>query len=305
MKKGFTLIELLVVIGIIGILAAVLMGTFSGGSESARTARCLSNLRNLASACQSVGVEVGHYPLAGSVEVKEMKVNRGRPQFDYYEVDGWIGWNSRNAYANTPHSHQSSASWMVSMYSDDVDARAQALTNGAVWRTLGGNASVYVCPLHAKRKVELNPLFSYVMNSFFAWDTFKGSDGFLHGEVGSITYGRLKRADRRLLFAEIQFMEDAKFNLSLPVPEDTAGELTDCVLQHRGDKYAGTPESIGFNHKSGKTYHAHVAFADGHVEKLTYPKKGLSQTEAQELTEWLCEAIDYNFDGSRYEKYTN
>ena len=57
MKKGFSLVELLVVIGIIGILAGVLMGVFSGGSDSARAARCLSNMKNLANACQTYGMK--------------------------------------------------------------------------------------------------------------------------------------------------------------------------------------------------------------------------------------------------------
>ena len=44
MKKAFSLVELLVVVAIIAILAGVLVSSFSGGTESARAARCLSNL---------------------------------------------------------------------------------------------------------------------------------------------------------------------------------------------------------------------------------------------------------------------
>ena len=56
MKKGFTLVEMLVVIGIIGILVGVLVASFSGGTESARNAQCLTNMKNLAGACQSHGM---------------------------------------------------------------------------------------------------------------------------------------------------------------------------------------------------------------------------------------------------------
>jgi len=46
-RKGFTLIELLVVIAIIAILAAILFPVFAQAREQARTASCLSNMKQL------------------------------------------------------------------------------------------------------------------------------------------------------------------------------------------------------------------------------------------------------------------
>lgn len=305
MKKAFTLIELLVVIAIIAILAAVMMGTFSGGTESAKTARCLSNMRNLAAACQSAGVAIGHYPPAGSVETIDIAMHDGKGYKQYYEVQGWISWNSQGRYKPNPTrpyqptSHQQNEN--VSMYSTDKDARLYALTNGAVWKYVSGNESVYKCPLHANNKKQLDPAWSYVMNAKFMWDRTKGKGSYPYHDWGGYQYGKLKRADRILLFAEIQFMEDKK-NLSgiSDIPEDTSGTKTDAILQYQ-NCLGGGDEMIGFNHKSGKRYCANVAFADGHIEKLLYPKD-MGAQEIRDLTEWLCTGIDVSFDGKHYEK---
>ena len=317
MKKAFSLVELLVVIALIGILAAVLIGTFSGSSDSARAARCLSNMRNLAAACQSYGVESSVYPPAGSFECVRIYEYHAHARREYSESKGWISWNSQNAYAKDdrghgPQSHMASAAWNISAYSTDEEARRFSLTNGVLWKYVSGNHGVYLCPSHVKEAKKFSstpPNWSYVMNAYFKWDHTKGKRAMPIDTDGIHRYyGKVPRADRRLLFAELQFVDGDKLSPPMKgltrVVEDS-GERCDSVLQYEGCLGCGSPESIGFNHQSGKrNFYAHVCFADGHVEKLVYPKNGLSETEQTKLTKWLCEGIDVSFDGKRYDNMT-
>lgn len=305
MKKAFTLIELLVVIAIIAILAGLMLSTFSGGTESARAARCLTNLKNLANACQTYGMRTGRYPLAGSIEYHEIDTSGGRRnvQMKYYEKTGWISWNSKNAYPPGGATSEKSPA-LIGMCSPNEDERAHALTNGCIWATVGRNRETFLCPNHirTKRKSSTPPLWSYLMNAYFGWNTTGKAKSSNHY---GIEYGALHRADRLLLFAEVPFAGLGKW-----FPEGSSGnEDSDAVLQFAIDKSCGSrglhtksgTECMGFNHKSGRGYAAHVAFADGHCEKLLAPKT-VTESEIRALTTWLCQGVDVSFDGKKFHK---
>lgn len=290
-KKGVTLVELLVVVAIIGILAAVLLGTLSGGTESARAAKCLTNMRNLAAACQNYGMVNDYYPTAGSYEAKVYENEIG--EYRYKEHRGWIGWYSKGAYKSSQKASVRNQSWHTTTYDTDKESRTYVLTNSALWKYVSHNADVYRCPVHVQNQKDNqgpSPNWSYVMNAYFGWD--RNKEAILGGCAHH--YNSLQRADRRLLFAELP--------LDISHQND---ELIDCVLQYDGCKGCGTAEWIGFNHKIGKrnTY-GHICFADGHVEKLLYPRSGMTDQEMKELTKWLCEGKDVSFDGSKYVRLT-
>ena len=309
MKKAFSLVELLVVIAIIAILAGVLMSTFGGGTSSARAARCLSNMKNLANACQTYGMEARRYPLAGNLVYMYMDESKGigKVRRQYKENAGWISAYSENKFPSTSYSQPPS----VSMYSEDRNQVTYALTNGVLFKYVSGSRETYVCPEHAKHvgpSVHVN--WSYLMNAAFGWDKLQRTKA--NADSGRVEYGTLARADKTLLFSEVPYMN---FNGWCPTPGDTASSTdTDAILQYSengldaGSKGAtsggGSPEEIGVNHRSGRNYFAHVAFADGHVEKLRVPMSGKKPNTSgfAELTSWLCAGYDVSFDGNRYSR---
>ena len=281
MKRAFTIIELLVVIGIVATLIGVLSVTFGRGTESARNAKCLTNMKNLATAVNSYVTETGHYPNAGSVVYSEMKLGSGSaPEESFGEHKGWISWYSSG-------DGKGSAGSPVSAYCEDLDKREYCITNGAIFKYVAKNRNVYVCPVHENKK--FGAAWSYVMNGWFRYSDAKSS-GVAKPKDYYIWRGdsSLKRHDRRLLFAELNWAgEDA-------VIDAGDGTLCDPTLQYKDS------EHIGFNHKDGKDRIAHVVFVDGHVEKLRMPRSGMGVSEQVELTKLLCTEKDIAFDGKEY-----
>ena len=316
-RRGFTLVELIVVIGIIGVLAGVLLTSFSGGTESARAAKCLANMRNLAQGAigHAAANKYGLYPYAGSHA--SMGVDKSGTV--YHEHTGWISWLSKNnEYRGSPRSFQKVQNISACCASDE-DATF-AITNGALWRFVGQNRETYICPSHVIRAEKLHGVkvrFSYAMSAYFGYDWTRGSKAATTEGSGGVSM-HAGRLDRKLLFAELPFAipnsTDGKNEVSADVAYSSANDtdLADCVLQYKAtvngktynEDWSGTPEAIAFNHKSGKRYCAHVAFADGHIEKLLLPK-GSGGLDSVQLTALLAGGVDVSFDGSKYELVTD
>ncbi len=305
---AFTLIELLVVIGIIGILAGVMAVAFGGATESAHAAQCLSNMKSLAQAANATAMRGNWYPSAGAFEYVEIV---GR-KTGYFESKGWINWLSNRG---DPYRKQSGEGYATSHQSVEIcpfygtgteDDATFAITNGAIWTATGKNRSIYTCPTHVRYRQDQKmtaPNWSYVMNAKFGYDYSQGA----RAVGGGIRYGSLSRADRTLMFAELP-MWTIEGNVTSPVA-DGDGYAADCTLQYKatvssgtyGSSWGGTPEAIGFNHRVGKrNFVGHVAYADGHVAKITYVENG--GLDAKQLTALLCEGKDVAFDGQTYKE---
>lgn len=113
-RRAFTLIELLTVVAIIGVLAALLMPVISRVRESAKSSRCVTNLRQVGVAIQSYTADnKGSLPATGFFGVSS-----------YYNRDARNFQNSLRAYLDLQPSATWSTSVALSSYSPMFDCVA-------------------------------------------------------------------------------------------------------------------------------------------------------------------------------------
>ena len=305
-RRGFTLIELLVVIGILGILLAALIPMVSGSRDSAMTAKCKNNMKNLALAvitCAQAN-DSGHFPVAGYCRSLNITTDKSKR---YIARRSWIS-NTGASVTDLNDPKPNPDLYTVAHFTEQGDEVLTAVTNGAIWFAAGSAFEVYRCPIHVREYEKSNdgrpPWWSYMMNQEFGYNRdgqgcipFFGSS--INGMITVSTESSGKRDkksasrghDKVLLFAEVQGIEvnDSRHGITLkPV---SAGDQTDAVLEY-------TKEDMGFNHVVGKKRHGgNVAFADGHVDTVLMPTEG---AYIRNLTRYLCQGFDVPHDGSRY-----
>lgn len=291
-KSAFTLIEMLVVIGIIGVLMGVIISQFSGATESAKAAQCETNMKNLVTAAHTCALEQkdGYFPPAGSYSYPYVNYQKHRLEYHNNRV-AWIsGSETRSGDSVKP------IPFNAIPFNADEEMIRKALTNGCkgvMWRAMGESRAAYHCPVHAdavRKAIGRMPGWSYVMNKEFGYELNNGN----HDWWGKTK--EMSNAAKTLIFAELQGADikepgydpiDASGYIRAGVP------LADGMLDHNN-------ETIGFNHKASKRgISGHVAFADGHVEKIFYPKSGAG-ISLRDLTKALCAGHELSYDGRGY-----
>jgi len=288
-KYGFTLVELLVVISILGILAAALTTQVSKARSMGQSVRCKANLRNLAQAAINYGTETRRMPVAGSYEYPWPENVNGRHEYRYREYRGWVGWTGTGSWrAKDP---QAGSMQDAVAYSSGKEAYL-SITNGVLWERVGKDLAVYVCDVHKdlwKSTKSKAVMRSYVMNSYFGYRN-NGSKLATLREVWMDNLASSGNAANLLLFAESPPLEN---NGGVAELSTIDGVLESTI---RGYPSAnGRQEILGFYHRVGKRYVAHVAFSDGHVDVLIQPEKG-NITDLKDLTEQLCNGDEIESD---------
>ena len=304
-KQGLTLLELLIVIGIIAVLGGVMLTQFAGSTDSALAASCMNNMRTLCNAVLADASKEGYYPSAGSYQyLEENSTDRSWWQ-------GWIGYDKGGNPVSCYHTDGGEGA---------DDDQQYAIQHGSIWSAISGHRGAYVCPAHTRyckqMKKVVVPSWSYAMNSYFGWNLRTAADI----TAGRRSYGsgsfkflysanpkeRKRPVEKVLLFAEIPYVETS---VQKPEWSASAGDENDSILQYppAGDEDqkankagSGGGEIIGFNHKSGNDYSAHIAFADGHCAKIVLPR-GASVDNLKELTTWLCTGVEWALNGGKYE----
>ena len=172
-RRGFTLIELIVVISIIAILAALILPAIMGARKAARTAQCLNNMRNVATAMVNSQTASGKFPNSG---VWDTDTTATPPLWDF--IDGSSTHAPATAATDDPGFKYS---WALTVLpnlerNDIFDAWDFSATSfGGYYGATGGgfpggnaalsstDVAVYVCPEDSSVQPG-NGNLSYVVN---------------------------------------------------------------------------------------------------------------------------------------------
>ncbi len=118
-KKGFTLIELLIVIGIIGLLAAFMLPTFTGVRDRAKEASVKSVLHSTQLAVEGYNLVNESFPVATNITMNNLYQN-------YLKLAGTMNTEPNNPFTGKPYSDSDSAGKI--MYNYDLTANTYTIT---------------------------------------------------------------------------------------------------------------------------------------------------------------------------------
>ena len=280
-RHGFTLVELLVVIGIIALLIGILMPALRKARESANQIKCLSNMRQLASATIMFANENhGWMPGNGSKNLYKATVSGNTASWAAGDpmdnLTNWIAWQRQIdpvTGASVPGAADENITY--SALAKYLGAKLINTTGGAAANAANASLEqVFQCPSDnlASRPKADNTVgayrYSYAMN-FLVCNPIKSiapaasnarSWGTFTGRISSI---RNPSSVELLVCEDEKTIDDGYFN---PNPTQWAtGQVEMVAARHSGKVLsAANPTQTGaVNEDKAK---GNVAFCDGHGE---------------------------------------
>ena len=251
-KRGFSLFELMLIIGLIGIVAAAMIPSLFGVYESAVSAKCKSNLRQLAVLCQNYVQNEGFYPW-GMIEPKSHEANYWNNPFHQMIY----GRENPKLHCVERWSEYASFCW------DFIRRTGQnGWSCGEMLKGMKAE-SVFGCPKCAREKTDNwdgNHITGYNYNVCYL--------GYVENDSGKRNYPTSRDSvicpERVVVFGDGGYAGGPNKFMRAPF-QDKQYDASSSGLRKAGTQ--------AFRHGRGRARHCNMAFADGHVEEFHQPYK--------------------------------
>jgi prepilin-type N-terminal cleavage/methylation domain-containing protein/prepilin-type processing-associated H-X9-DG protein len=281
-RFAFTLVELLVVIGIISVLIGILLPALNRARESARQAKCLNNMRQIAVATVMFAQEnKGWMPGRAGTGITKISpsggvVNGGLP--DITSPADWIAWQRKIDPVTGAASTGADQNITYSGLAKFMNIKTRTHTTPQEANAFGGNAEeVFRCPsdnlMSRPNGADSGKnvyRYSYSMNLYYTNPIFTlpgyGSgqryDGKFSGKMGGIR----NSSEKVLIVCEDEgSIDDGVFNPS------AANWVNQTAVNAVAARHENRFKKVGTAANPQKTEQArgNVGFCDGHGEFMS------------------------------------
>lgn len=240
-RRGFTLIELLVVIGVIALLIGILLPVLAKARKSAKTAVCISNMRQLALATTGY---------ANDYDRKYPQPTTSEPGLSTADRNSSVWFNALDYYLQQEARSGTAA-----------DRNYETFKQDPVWLDLPQNIKVTSGSVLA----EPEKVRTIKMNAFFGWVGSTTPSGFTANDVQFFKDTQIPNPSNTLVYVDGRAHD---------TPSVTTGNSDYTAASGGGSgSFAALPLTVGLRHEDG----VNGTQADG---SASYHKNPIRETGA-------------------------
>ena len=251
-RAGFTLIELIFVIAIVTLMVGVLVPSLYGSYEAAQSARCKTNLHQLAIACQNYSMSTGHFPW-GAIEPGQHDKNYWDNEYHHIvyrdenpRLHGVSLWSDYSSYC-----------WDFKRRNGQIGWSSGEMTSGIPAFTMFG------CPKCSRERTDNwdgNHITGYNYNVCYL--------GYVENDSGQRRYptawNDVREPSRVVVFGDGGYAGGPNKFMRAPF-QDKQYDNSAASLRKAGTQ--------AFRHGRDRKRHCNMVFVDGHVEEFYNPYK--------------------------------